>query len=100
MENYLEKTGLGVGDLSKLIYNIREHNVILDADLAAIYGYTTKAFNQQVKRNLNKFPDDLMFVLKRAESIQILRSQNVTSSWGGSRESPYAFSEQGIYMLN
>ena len=85
--------------IESMIYEIRGQKVMLDFELAKIYGYETKAFNQQVKRNLNKFPDDLMFVLTRAELIQILRSQNVTSSWGGSRKSPYAFTEQGIYML-
>ena len=97
--NNLEIIELNNETIESMIYIIRGKKVMLDFELAKIYGYETKAFNQQVKRNLNKFPDDLMFVLTRAESIQILRSQNVTSSWGGNRKLPYAFTEQGVYML-
>ena len=68
-------------------------------DLAEIYGYTTKAFNQQVKNNFERFPDDFRFRLTKDEVDTILRSKNLTSSWGGSRYLPYAFTEQGIYML-
>ena len=80
------------------IYNIRGQQVMLDFDLAEIYGYSTKVFNQQVKRNIEKFENDFMFQLTQQE-ITNLRSQNVTSSWGGTRYLPYAFTEQGIYML-
>lgn len=71
---------------------------MLDVDLARIYGYETKSFNQQVKRNIEKFDNDFMFQLTEDEVVN-LRSQNVTSSWGGTRYLPYAFTEQGIYML-
>ena len=71
---------------------------MLDSDLAEIYGYSTKAFNQQVQRNAEKFDNDFMFQLSEAEAAN-LRSQIVTSSWGGSRYLPYVFTEQGIYML-
>jgi hypothetical protein len=71
---------------------------MLDSDLAALYGYEVKAMNQQVKRNINRFPEDFMFQLTQDE-LKILKSQIVTSSWGGVRKLPYAFTEQGIYML-
>ena len=85
--------------IKSIIYEIRGQKVMLDFDLAKIYGYETKKFNQQVKRNSDKFPNDLMFQLTDFELNIILRSQNVTSRWGGSRYLPYAFTEQGIYML-
>ena len=72
---------------------------MLDFELAEIYGYTTSAFNQQVKRNEVKFPEDFRFQLTE-EEYQNLLSQNVTASWGGDRRTkPWAFSESGIYML-
>ena len=80
------------------IHTIRGMKVMLDVDLAAIYGYTTKTFNQQVKNNLQKFDEDFRFQLTKDEA-EILRSKNLTSSWGGARYLPYAFTEQGIYML-
>lgn len=71
---------------------------MLDFELAEIYGYTTKAFNQQVKNNEERFDADFRFKLTR-EEVENLRSKKLTSSWGGSRYLPYAFTEQGIYML-
>ena len=90
--------------IESMIYIVRGQKVMLDFELAQIYGYKTKSFNQQVKRNINRFPDDLMFCLTKEEVIQIVRSQNVTSDiWavgkGGRTYLPYAFTEQGIYML-
>ena len=84
--------------VQNLVYTIRGQQVMLDSDLAEIYGYEVKALNQQVKRNINRFPDDFMFQLTQ-EEIDNLKSQFVTSSWGGKRKLPYAFTEQGIYML-
>ncbi|MBQ9015381.1 MAG: ORF6N domain-containing protein [Firmicutes bacterium] len=84
--------------LKDKIYTIRGIQVMIDRDLAEIYGYTTKSFNQQVKNNIEKFPDDFRFQLTR-EEYDDLRSKNLTSSWGGARYLPYAFSEQGLYML-
>jgi len=81
------------------ILRIRGHRVILDQDLAILYEVETKTLVQSVKRNLKRFPDDFMFQLTR-EEFDILRSQSVTSSWGGRRYSPYAFTEQGIAMLS
>ena len=85
--------------IENFIYVIRGQRVMLDFDLARIYGFTTKSFNQQVRRNIERFDDDFMFRLTQEEYRQILRSQIVTSSWGGTRYPPYAFNEQGIYML-
>ena len=89
------------------IYTIRGVKVMLDYDLAEIYGYTTKAFNQQVYRNSDKFDDDFRFQLTKEETDILVRSQLVTSradnlfkgQSGGRRYLPYAFTEQGIYML-
>ena len=80
------------------IYTIRGVKVMLDMDLAEIYGYSTKAFNQQVRNNIEKFDEDFMFQLTDIEYAN-LRSKILTSSWGGTRYNPYAFTEQGIYML-
>lgn len=93
-------------DLQSKIYTIRGTKVMLDSDLAEIYGYTVKALNQQVKRNINRFPADFMFQLTRDE-VDLVKSQIVTSpnqkyfagQEGGVRKLPYAFTEQGIYML-
>ena len=80
------------------IYVIRGQQVMLDFDLAEIYGYSTTRFNEQVTRNSDKFDPDFMFELTK-EEFQNLISQNATSSWGGRRKLPRAFTEQGIYML-
>lgn len=84
--------------IKEKIYNIRNQKVMLDVDLAEIYGYSTRAFNQQVKNNIEKFDNDFMFKLT-ADEFKNLMSKNSTSSWGGRRKLPYAFTEQGIYML-
>lgn len=81
------------------IYVIRNQKVMFDSDLAEMYGVETKALKQNVKRNIERFPDDFMFVLSKTESDN-LRSQIVTSSWGGSRYQPMAFTEQGVAMLS
>ncbi len=86
------------------IYEIRGEKVMMDFDLAEIYGYTTKSFNQQVKRNADKFDDDFVFQLTKKETEELSRSQNVTSIQvvgvkGGRSYLPYAFTESGIYML-
>ena len=80
---------------------IRSQRVMLDFDLAELYGVQTKVLNQAVRRNLDRFPDDFMFQLTEAE-WENLRSQFVTSSsqHGGRRYSPYAFTEQGVAMLS
>ena len=128
----LETIELTEQNIESMVYFIRGQKVMLDFDLAKIYGYETKVFNQQVKRNISKFPDDFMFQLTAEEvnaisrnkkstldndigmlktektlneSEKIMRSQNVTpqiwntSNTGGRTYLPYAFTEQGIYML-
>ncbi len=86
--------------LKSRIYTVRGVKVMLDADLAEIYGYTTKAFNQQVKNNIEKFDDDFRFQLTRTEYREILGSKFLTLEQGKySKTSPYVFTEQGIYML-
>lgn len=83
------------------IYTIRGQQVMLDSDLASIYGVQTKVFNQAVKRNIERFPDDFRFRLTEQEVDLCLRSQFVTSSdHGGRRYLPYAFTEQGVAMLS
>ena len=86
------------GKIEPLIKNIRGQQVMLDKDLAMLYGIETKVLNQTVKRNIERFPDDFRFELSREEC---LRSQIVTSNGrGGNRYSTYAFTEQGVAMLS
>jgi hypothetical protein len=81
------------------IYIIGGQKVMLDRDLAEMYGVEVKRLNQAVKRNNSRFPEDFMFQLSQDE-FQNLKSQFVTSSWGGIRKLPYAFTEQGVAMLS
>lgn len=83
-----------------IIYNVRGENVILDKDIASLYGVTTGALNQAVKRNSNRFPEDFMFQLTEQE-WESLKSQIVIAKGGrgGSRSLPYAFTEHGVLML-
>ncbi|MHB1278883.1 MAG: ORF6N domain-containing protein [Bacteroidia bacterium] len=81
------------------IYLIRDKRVMLDKDLAEMYGVLTKRLNEQVKRNIDRFPEDFMFQLSETE-FENLRSQFATSSWGGLRSRPYAFTEHGVLMLS
>ena len=85
-------------NIENKILVIRGQQVMLDRDLAEIYGYETKRFNEQVKNNIERFDADFRFQLTD-EEIYNLRSKISTSSWGGTRYKPYAFTEQGIYML-
>ncbi|MET3025460.1 ORF6N domain-containing protein [Flavobacterium sp. UW10123] len=85
--------------ISNKIYFIRGQKVMLDRDLALLYGIETKVLKQSVKRNISRFPDDFMFELSQNE-FENLRSQFVTSSWGGTRISPFVFTEHGILMLS
>ncbi len=81
------------------IYVVRGQKIMLDEDLAKMYNVETKRLNEQVKRNLKRFPKDFMFVLS-AKDFANLKSQNATSSWGGRRTLPNAFTEQGVAMLS
>ena len=96
----------GIKDITSLIYTIRGLHVMLDYDLAVLYGYEVKRINEQVKRNIGRFPADFMFQLTK-EEVMMVKSQFATSpdsgfysgQEGGRRKPPYAFTEQGIYML-
>ena len=81
------------------IYEIRGQQVMLDFDLAELYQVSTSALNQSVKRNAKRFPPDFMFQITQ-EEFDSLKSQIVTSSWGGTRKLPNAFTEQGLAMLS
>jgi hypothetical protein len=81
------------------IYLIRGEKVMLDSDLAELYGVETRRLNEQVKRNIDRFPEDFMFQLTEVE-FENLKSQIATSSWGGRRKLPYAFTEHGVLMLS
>jgi len=83
---------------TKILF-IRGKRVMLDSDLARLYGVQTKKVNQAVKRNIERFPIDFMYQLTR-EEVMNLKSQIVTSSWGGVRKLPYVFTEQGVAMLS
>ena len=88
-----------VEHIERAIRLIRGEKVILDTDLATLYGVETRVLVQAVKRNLERFPPDFMFQLS-SEEFTVLRSQTVTSrGWGGRRYPPYAFTEQGVAML-
>ena len=83
----------------RAILYIRAQKVMLDSDLAELYGVETKVLNQAVQRNQRRFPGDFAFVLSKQE-VADLKSQIVTSSWGGRRKPPRAFTEQGVAMLS
>ena len=85
--------------IQQKIHEIRGQKVMLDVDLAELYNVQTKVFKQAVKRNNKRFPPDFMFALDKTEFAN-LRSQFVTSSWGGTRYMPFAFTEQGVAMLS
>ena len=87
--------------IERSILLIRGHKVMLDADLAVLYGVSTKRLNEQVRRNRSRFPDDFMFQLA-PEEVRSLRSQFATSKQGrgGRRYAPLVFTEQGIAMLS
>lgn len=88
-----------INDIAKRIFTIRGVKVLLDRDLADLYGVETRVLNQAVRRQLKRFPEDFMFQLSKGE-FDILKSQIVISSWGGVRKLPLAFTEQGVAMLS
>ena len=92
MENTLQPL-----KIESLIYEIRGHKVMLDRDLAKLYGVTTGNLNKAVKRNIERFPERYMFQLTSEENLKF---QNGISSWGGTRSLPYVFTEQGVAMLS
>lgn len=96
MEN--KKELIPLNRIENKIYIINDQKVMLDSDLADIFRVETKVLNQAVKRNLSRFPKDFMFQLSNKE-FDNLKSQIVTSSWGGRRTAPYVFTEHGTVML-
>ena len=97
----IQKVEISVSRIEQKIYLIRGQRVMLDADLAELYGVKTKILNKAVKRNLDRFPEDFMFQLNNQE-LERLRFQIGTSrtGHGGARYLPYAFTEQGVAMLS
>ena len=88
-----------VENIAGKIFLIRGHRVMIDRDLAELYGVETRRLKEQVRRNISRFPEDFMFVLTNQE-VRNLRSQIATSSWGGTRYNAMAFTEQGVAMLS
>lgn len=99
MEDENRNIALSDNFVASKIYLIRNKRVMFDKDLAELYEVETRALNQAVSRNLERFPEEFMFQLSQPE-FEILKSQIVTSSWGGTRKLPYAFTEQGVAMLS
>jgi hypothetical protein len=95
----MSKEIIPVDLIARSIHLLRGQKVMLDFDLAALYRVATGALNRAVKRNRERFPADFMFQL-RAEEARNLRCQSGISSWGGRRDNPYAFTEQGVAMLS
>jgi hypothetical protein len=95
----IQKSVIPTEKIASMIYLIRSQKVMLDRDLAELYGVQTKVLKQAVRRNSDRFPSDFMFELTKKE-FENLRSQIVTSSWGGTRYKPMAFTEQGVAMLS
>jgi len=96
-----KKTAASAAQIVQSIVYLRGHKVLLDADLATLYGVETRVLVQAVKRNVERFPEDFMFQLD-GEELEVLRSQFVISNAGrgGRRYAPYAFTEQGVAMLS
>jgi hypothetical protein len=95
----IQKSAIPAESIASKIYLIRGQKVMLDRDLAELYGVQTKVLKQAVRRNIDRFPLDFMFEISKNE-MENLRSQIVTSSWGGLRYLPMAFTEQGVAMLS
>jgi len=98
-ENKEDKIMLPDEAIMDKIYLIRGQKVMLDSDLADLYEVETRRLNEQVKRNIDRFPEDFMFQLTK-EEFENLKSQIATSSWGGRRKLPFAFTEHGVLMLS
>lgn len=96
---HMPQSHIPIERVAGLILLVRREKVILDSDLTALYGVETRRLNEQVKRNLNRFPEDFMFQLTQAE-FKSLKSQFATSSWGGKRKRPFVFTEHGVLMLS
>jgi hypothetical protein len=95
----MSKEIIKLDSIENRIFSIREKKVMIDRDLAELYGVETRILNQAVKRNAERFPADFMFQLTPAE-FSILKSHFVISSWGGVRKMPFAFTDYGVAMLS
>ena len=95
-----KKSLIPVDRIEKAILLIRGQKVMLDADLAALYGVETNMLVRAVKRNINRFPTDFMFQLSKEEFDNLRFHFGTSSDWGGRRYPPYAFTEQGVAMLS
>jgi len=95
-----KKVLIPIERIEKSILLIRKQKVMLDSDLAELYGVETKELNKAVKRNLDRFPSDFMFQLSDKEFENLRYQYGTSSSWGGRRYPPYAFTEQGVAMLS
>jgi hypothetical protein len=94
-------TVVAAGAVQGKIHVIRDHQVMLDEDLAGLYGVETKALTRAVRRNEDRFPDDFMFQLSKEEFATLRRQSGASNEgWGGRRYAPYAFTEQGVAMLS
>jgi len=99
MEKKTQEISIPETLVTSKIYLIRNKKIMLDRDLAELYEVETRALNQAVNRNMERFPEEFMFQLT-TEEFEILKSQIVTSSWGGTRKMPFAFTEYGVAMLS
>jgi hypothetical protein len=99
MNQITELSGIPDEVVMNKIFLLRRKKVMLDEDLAELYGVETRRLNEQVKRNPERFPEDFMFQLNDEEFTNLM-SQNATSSWGGRRKNPFAFTEHGVLMLS
>ena len=90
---------IAMNNIESMIYVVRDNQIMLDRDLAMLYEVETKYLKRQVKRNIERFPDDFMFQLTK-EEMSILRCQFGTSRWGGERYLPFAFTKNGVAMLS
>jgi len=97
--NHLDKSLLPTEKIANKIILLRDEKVMIDFHLAELYEIETKQLKRQVRRNIERFPEDFMFELNK-EEFENLRSQLGTSSWGGSRYMPIVFTEQGVAMLS
>jgi hypothetical protein len=95
----ISKTIIPVEAIASKIFFIRGQKIMLDRDLAELYGVQTAQLKRAVRRNMDRFPDDFMFELSKSE-LDDLRCQIGTSKWGGTRYKPFAFTEQGVAMLS
>jgi hypothetical protein len=99
MESKNQEYAIPETQVTSKIYIVRNKKIMLDRDLAELYEVETRVLNQAVTRNIERFPEEFMFQLT-SEEFEILKSQIVTSSWGGTRKMPFAFSEYGVAMLS